>query len=346
MKKIILAAAACFTIISACSKIEDTSAPVVQNVTFSVAQRPDFGADTKAVKTDWAVGDEIAIAFKPTGETVVRSNPTGIPNGKDCELVTLTMTESGWIAKVNETAPNGSGTYYAIHHRGSISMKVASADPTNKYVLGRYKGGELMSYTGTYTTSEGILDLGEISMALDSRIFQVSIPDDLFTNDGNMYLCECTTSYGSDVLDNPENTIVLSIYKNWDEESYPVPSETFSNHVALRSDAVSLDFEEPGLFVFSSADNYKTKATPVLNNFFNGFDYTEFDYSFCFADTSTGKTMAPAEYVFYIERIVEDDDDYTFNHMTLHQTVPFNADTRNLKKGRSYRLSNTGWIGM
>lgn len=40
--------------------------------------------------------------------------------------------------------------------------------------------------------------------------------------------------------------------------------------------------------------------------------------------------------------------DYTIdeNPKVLYQTVQFDKDTRNLKKGRSYRLSNQDWSNL
>jgi hypothetical protein len=65
MKKYIAFAAVAMMMATAgCQKMNDIQTED-QNmkVEFTVADKPSFSADTKAVKTSWAVGDKIAIAL-------------------------------------------------------------------------------------------------------------------------------------------------------------------------------------------------------------------------------------------------------------------------------------------
>ena len=64
MKRMIIAAAL-LIVAAGCSKLNDTD--TVENtdvkIEFTIAEKPGFGAQTKALKTSWAVGDKIAIAL-------------------------------------------------------------------------------------------------------------------------------------------------------------------------------------------------------------------------------------------------------------------------------------------
>ena len=342
MKKIIFSAALLITVAAGCSKISDTPVNEEQEVKveFTVAEKPVLGVQTKAVKTDWAVGDRISIAFKPSGATKVLYDYKLIGKNTriyNCTALTLEFTESGWIANSLITPPEGFGTYYAIHHRGTVAMTLES-EPTNTFNLTGYNGGELMSYTGSYIAdNNGIIKLGDITMALDSRLMQISVAEELFSNEGNLYLSEgLDEESGGFVISNPEKTLRLSIYKNWTSDGTP---STLTGYVALRNGSVGLDFSDARIFTFSTDDAYKTGATPVLT--YND-DVEDNDYSFCFAYTG-GKDMMLSSYTFYIERTPEAGATYTIDYDELYQTVT-KSEKRTLAVGKAIRLSPQGWI--
>ena len=350
MKKYIAFAAVAMIMAAAgCQKMNDIQTEN-QNfkIEFTVADKPSFGTDTKAVKTSWAVGDKIAIALKPSSaENVLYETKI---MGKDSRIysshsIILELTESGWKAESKITPPEGNGTYYAIHHRGTIASTVTN-NPASQFNLTGYQGGELMSFIGSYSADKnGIITLGAITMALDTRLMQVSTAERLegYENTGNNeFIAVLSTVDGGDPIDQPEKTVKMSIYKNWNAVDTP---ETMSNWVALSNGSVSVDFSESKLFVYSSADQYKTGATPVLN-YYNYNDEINCDYAFCFA--YTGKPaidISTTSYTFYIKRTPEEGAEYTISYDELYQTVA-KSGTRTLGMGKAVKLSDQGWTAV
>ena len=53
--------------VTGCSKVDTPSADNDLKFVFEMADKDGFGADTKAVKTGWADGDQVVILFKPAG---------------------------------------------------------------------------------------------------------------------------------------------------------------------------------------------------------------------------------------------------------------------------------------
>ena len=348
MKKYMtLAAVAMMMAAAGCQKMNDIQTENQDfKIEFTVADKPSFGTDTKAVKTSWAVGDQIAIALKPSSETNVlyQSIATAV---RSSVAVLLEYTAGGWTATGNITPEAGTnGTFYAIHHRGDVNLNFTSiggTNPENSYQLTGYQGGELMSFTGSYNVaSNGNLILESIVMALDTRLMQVSTAEILEGNENtennNAFAAILCTADGGDTIEQPEKTVKMSIYKNWTAGETP---ETMTGWVALSQDSVSVDFSESNLFVYSSADQYKTGAVPVLN-YYN--DDSDCDYAFCFAYTG-GKDMMLSSYTFYIERTPEEGAEYTISYDELYQTVTKSED-RILAKGKAIKLSDQGWTAV
>lgn len=348
MKKIILLATATLVFVAGCSKMDKVS-NIEQDikVNFTISEKPALGALTKAVKTDWAVGDKIVIALKQSSSENVLNKKISTSKTSyyyTAGAISLELTESGWTVNTNMPPAEG-GTFYAIHHRGDISViyNILSGTPENNYSLPSYAGGELLSFTGTYTVDSEGINLGTIDMKLDSRLMQISVPEELRSNQGNIYISECQDSQDmSAVISNPENTVKLSIYQNWTTSTEtPVP---LTNYVALRKNSVSIDYSDENLFVYNSTDEYKTQATPVMN------DHPEYDpdYSFCFAylaPESGTIVKLPTTYTFYIERVAEEEATYTIKYKTLYQTVT-RSDDRTLGIGKAVRLSSKDWVAV
>ena len=347
MKKYIAFATVAIMMAAAgCQKMNDIQTED-QNmkVEFTVADKPSFGANTKAVKTSWAVGDKIAIALKPSSSENILSEK--ISNSEYSGVaILLEYTESGWTAEKKIELTNGTnGTFYALHHRGDIKLyfnALGTETPESIYSLSGYPGGEIMSFTGDYSVANnGNIILETIAMALDSRIMQISVAEELFSTEGNLYLSEGLDTYDmSCVIPNPENTLKMSIYKNWTAGGIP---STLAGYVALQNGSVGVDFADANIFTLSSADAYKTGATAVLNYNYDE-DVDDYDYSFYFAYTS-GKDMMLKSYTFYIERTPEEGAEYTISYDKLYQTVT-KSETRTLAKGKAIRLSDQGWTAV
>lgn len=341
MKKYIAFAAVAMMMAAAgCQKMNDIQTED-QNmkVEFTVADKPSFGADTKAVKTSWAVGDQIAIALKPSSaENVLYETKTVSKYGHiySSSAIILELTESGWKAESKITPPEGNGTYYAIHHRGTISATVTN-NPASQFNLTEYQGGELMSFTGTYNRDSKGINLGAITMALDKRLMQISVADEM--NGGNLYLSQ---GYDKEYdltceIPEPEKTVKMSIYQDW--STGDSPTTPLKGYIALCNGRVSLDFSKASLFVYSSSAD-ALGATPVINS----YDEYDFDYSFWFANTA--KVMfPPTSYTFFINRTAAAEAYYTIHtdEDEVHMTIEYDSSTRKLAPGKAVKLPTYTW---
>ena len=178
MKKMLFAAvalvlAAGFT---ACSKEEAAPENMVK-VEFAVADKAGFGADSRAVKTAWAAGDQIAIFCRPTASGEYVSD--------NAKIIYLKYDGSAWSASPVSAAlvaeMESSGEFCAIHHRVGSDENITTVG--YDVVLATYNGGELLYYAGNYTNADGVISLGSITMGLfpnsaypAGQLFQVSVP--------------------------------------------------------------------------------------------------------------------------------------------------------------------------
>ncbi len=108
MKKIIFAIFAATAFLASCTKEVPVAEPQDIRVKFTVADKAAFGADTKAVKTGWEVGDEIIVVFKSSTNWLDCINETN--------TVKLTKTATGWTSDAsNITLALLNGTdYFAV----------------------------------------------------------------------------------------------------------------------------------------------------------------------------------------------------------------------------------------
>lgn len=258
-----------------------------------------------------------------------------------------TFTEEGWTSEGKITPEAGtSGTFYAVHHRGDVNLiftSIGGATPSNNYKLTGYQAGELMSFTGSYNVaSNGNLILESITMALDTRLMQVSTAEILKgheNTDNDDFLAALWMADEGYTIEQPEKTVKMSIYKNWNAGDTP---ETMSDWVALSEDSVSVDFSESNLFVYISADKYKTGAAPVLNYYNDDIDC---DYAFCFAYTGGKSLELISSYTFYIERTPEEGAEYTISYDELYLTVT-SSKNRTLGMLKAIKLSDQGWTAV
>ena len=172
-----------------CQKDDSATISSEVKVNFTVADKAGFANDTRAVKADWSVGDQIVVLFEGSEGWLDFS-------GNDNTLI-LNKTADGWDAddtNLPALANLVSGKkYFAIHHTGQISIGNMTDATTyyTAYINSYYtaytskKGIEYMSYSGTYTLSGSEINLGSITMARPSKMFQISV--DNLCNEPNVY---------------------------------------------------------------------------------------------------------------------------------------------------------------
>ena len=193
MKKIFVAIFAAVAFLAGCEK----EAPVAESqdvkVTFSVTDKDGFGAETKAVKAGWEVGDEIVFIFHSGTEWLDYSNGNN--------TVKLTKTAGGWSADGSNVALASltGEKYYAVHHPGQMtlgSFNGTIAEFTN------YKGGEYLTAQGTYSTDGRTnLDFGTVAMTRGPKLSQFSVKDLTIENNDSWNLYIYAIVDGQNVVD-------------------------------------------------------------------------------------------------------------------------------------------------
>ncbi|MBO7321249.1 MAG: hypothetical protein J6U80_04890 [Bacteroidales bacterium] len=355
-RNIIMAVIALVITASGCQKIDSAETNSTVKVKFTIADKPVLGdpGQTKAVKTAWAEGDAICFAFMDNNFDIIKIISKSTPfqpnifyeDGKWSELT---------IPNEYLTALGSEGIFIAIHHRkgttyakeitlGNVTSTTINGESYDKICsISRYSGGEIMFAADTYTVSDGVMDLGNINMALDPRLFQISIYDELFTNEeGNIYLSEGTIA-GTGATIDPTIYNGLSIYKNkedWTDPLNPTESNLFTYYTPLVRGGLYLDFDFNSTTPFV-ADKSKTFAQAVINPI--GEDIEDYDLSYCFLDTRTHLVIPPDSYTFWIDRFEGGGVTFETWKKVFYKTYAFNSSTTNLVKGKAYRLGTTGW---
>ena len=190
MKRIFMAAMALVMVaLVGCQKDDNATLKSEVTVTFTVADKQSFDNSTRAVKSGWVNGDEILIIFE--------GSEGWLDFTSHANTLTLKKTADGWDA-IDTNLPalanlaNGK-KFYAIYHTGEISLGNMT-DATTYYTayINSYStaytsktGIEYMSYSGTYTLSGSEINLGSITMARPSKMFQISV--DNLCNEPNVY---------------------------------------------------------------------------------------------------------------------------------------------------------------
>lgn len=175
---VFLAAMAVAVVAIGCTKDEVFDTPQVSDyaVEFNIADKGGFDATTRAVKTAWAAGDQIAILCRPTA--------SGDYISDNAKIIYLKYDGSAWSASPVSAAlvaeMESSGKFCAIHHRVGSDENITIADDGT---LATYNSGELLYYAGDYTKADGVISLGSITMSLfpdtnysAGRLFQISVP--------------------------------------------------------------------------------------------------------------------------------------------------------------------------
>lgn len=216
-------------------------------VSFSVASKDGFDS-TRAVKSDWAVDDQILVLFK-VGDTWL----TEKANTKNNTL-TLTYTKDGsWRATQNnwsdELKGSEGGEFFAIHYRGDISfIEGKSWIDACQF---NYTAGELLRMEGgQYSVEDGVMDLGKLTLKLRDDAVQFSVQD----------------------LAKNEDSWLLAVY--YDENSLENCDD---------DDCVVLGTNYVGCVTFSDGkmgllDDYNNESYVDINGVVNGNDLSFFSH--------------------------------------------------------------------
>ena len=179
----------------ACTK-EDVSTPTYK-VEFTVGDKGGFGVNSRAVKTAWAAGDQVAVVFEvENADEELWISP--LPGEEN--IMRLEFNGSNWVITKEVTAElAASGKYAAYHHRVKDGNDIAfDSGYLGVYSFVNYYGGEITRYIGNFTNTDNVLALGTIEMAVKSGMFQVSVPG--ITDDANWNLTICKATFTSDIV--------------------------------------------------------------------------------------------------------------------------------------------------
>lgn len=189
MKKILMAVVALAVMgFVGCQK-DDNAIDNKLKVNFTVADKASFDNGSRAVKADWEAGDEILIIFE--------GSEGWLDFTSHANTLKLKKTADGWNAidtNLPALANLADGKkFYAIYHTGEISLGDMT-DATTYYTayINSYstaysnrQGMEYMYCSGTYTLSGSEINLGSITMARPSKMFQISV--DNLCNEPKVY---------------------------------------------------------------------------------------------------------------------------------------------------------------
>ena len=159
MKRILFMLSAAAALLVSCAK-QNVSEPQIPDrdlkISFEVASRPDFESDTKAVKSDWFVGDEILIVFE--------GKDGWLDFSKNANTLKLKKTADDWNTDKSKlptlTALASGKRFFAFHHPQDYEMMIGDlidytdhkcADVSSYYDISRERWNvEYMHASGTY----------------------------------------------------------------------------------------------------------------------------------------------------------------------------------------------------
>ncbi len=175
MRRLFMAAAAMFLAAGfvACDKSDDASVAKDIKVEFSVAAKDGFNT-TRAVKSDWADGDQILILFRTEEGNMLlsaNSNDNTITLTYDATAGTWELTKNNWG---DELINSNSGGFLAVHYRGTIGV---GEEVYGHYNCANFTGGEVLKMQGQYTIADGIMILPELALTMQEDIVQFSVKD-------------------------------------------------------------------------------------------------------------------------------------------------------------------------
>lgn len=175
MKKILFTAIAAVLLAGCAKNVNEPDANEIK-VEFEIAEKSAFGADTKALKEGWAVGDVIRITFSSDEDG--NNYPDFSNNDYTISLVRWDndgywkpFTENLTAAKMQDL--NGTGTFKAVHYSGEVNFGAFNGFETSL----DYSGGEYMEAEGEYQIlAGGVMKLlGVIEMKRPDNLMQISV---------------------------------------------------------------------------------------------------------------------------------------------------------------------------
>ena len=177
MKKILFTAIAAVLLAGCAKNVNEPDANEIK-VEFEIAEKSAFGADTKALKEGWAVGDVIRITF--SSDEVGNNYPDFSNNDYTISLVRWNndgywkpFTDNLTATKMQDL--NGTGTFKAVHYSGGVNFGTLNGFDTSL----DYSGGEYMEAEGEYQIlAGGVMKLlGVIEMKRPDNLMQISVDD-------------------------------------------------------------------------------------------------------------------------------------------------------------------------
>lgn len=186
MKRILFMLSAAAALLASCAK-QNVSEPQIPDqdvkISFEVASRPDFESDTKAVKSDWFVGDEILIVFE--------GKDGWLDFSKNANTLKLKKTADDWNTDKSKlptlTALASGKRFFAFHHPQDYEMMIGDlidytyhkcADVSSYYDISRERWNvEYMHTSGTYELVGNEIKLGFLNMQRPATAFQISVKD-------------------------------------------------------------------------------------------------------------------------------------------------------------------------
>lgn len=170
MKRIFFAASAILLFFAGCTKVSSSLDEQDIKLEFTVAERPDFGVQTKAVKSGWEEFDQIRIIL-----SVDDVGNDYLTDQYGDNSVSIMRYNGKWKeGNIKNIHVSSTGHYSAIHHNGNVNLSDANSWGAN---LSEYKGGEYLTAKGTYQYSDGVLKLSPIVMERPEDMIQISVKD-------------------------------------------------------------------------------------------------------------------------------------------------------------------------
>ena len=242
-------------------------------VNFTVAEKSDVGADTKAIKAGWEVGDQILLVFQGNDATY-NGNWLGWANNNN--TITLTKTAGGWESTPKNLTLSDlqSGkNYRAIHHMGNITISNDYLDMASyKAYLTSYKGGEIMSCRAPYTVNGEALDLGTIKLERGAGLFQISVRE-LTGDKWEMSICTAKFDHrtGVTIIHMQSNeTFIYDSGVGQYGEYYDATGVEYGENVVFAFKKVYLNSEKLVFKLTNGTDTYYYTKTGVTSTTLEG----------------------------------------------------------------------------
>lgn len=168
MKKILFVTAAVLVLFAGCTKVSSSLDDQDIKLEFTVAERPDYGVQTKAVKSGWEEFDEIRIIL-----SVDDVGNDYLTDQYGDNSVSIMRFNGKWKeGNIKNIHVGSTGYYNAIYHKGNVQLSDANSWGAS---LSKYKGGEYLTAKGTYQYSDGVLKLSPIVMERPAELMQISV---------------------------------------------------------------------------------------------------------------------------------------------------------------------------